>query len=74
MHFVCLFYKGKESITTRTKKGRPGSFMSSYQQEGQHTESLEKIKQADPHLWSRRKKTIHGAVVKGAKDKTMIPS
>lgn len=56
------------------KKGRPGSFMSSYQQEGQHTKSLRKIKQADLHLWSRRKKIMHGADVKGAKDKAMIPS
>lgn len=56
VYFVCLFYKGKESITTRMKKVRPGSFMSRCQQEGQHTKSLEKIKQANINLWSRRQK------------------
>lgn len=56
MYFVCLFYKGKESITTKKKKVRSGSFMSSCQQEGQHTENLEKITQTDFSLWSTRQK------------------
>lgn len=57
MYFACLLYKGKESITTRMRKVRPGSFVSSCRQEGQHTKSLEKIKQAGINLWSRRQKS-----------------
>lgn len=56
MYFVCLVYKGEESITTKKKKVRSGSFMSSCQQEGQHTKNLEKIKQTDFILWSTRQK------------------